>query len=290
MAQLAQSSRAPHLSASRVWLTDSNLVRKVRRSVIRYCDLLKCRSAAVAGYLEPRMAIIAVAWAIVFALGCLPRLIFPATPISGGIQLLALLLPYALIGSAPVAGYLVAARSFPHGILTAQPQIRLSFYGRWRSLGVLEARRNPNFGPAGFIASLLIGLLLNVVVRSFEFLLAMPAMGGNAPLWGNRLFMLMSCDVIVMGFFYMVCFVMALRAVPLFPRMLIFAWVTDIMIQLVVARTIMATPGGPDSVAIPLHALLKGNISKVLISAFVWLPYLILSERVNVTYRSRFSG
>jgi hypothetical protein len=34
-------------------------------------------------------------------------------------------------------------------------------------------------------------------------------------------------------------------------------------------------------------ALVHGNIAKVLISAFVWLPYLILSDRVNITYRQR---
>ena len=33
--------------------------------------------------------------------------------------------------------------------------------------------------------------------------------------------------------------------------------------------------------------LVDGNIRKVLISAAIWLPYLILSERVNVTFRHR---
>jgi hypothetical protein len=33
--------------------------------------------------------------------------------------------------------------------------------------------------------------------------------------------------------------------------------------------------------------LLQGNIKKVMISMVIWLPYLILSERVNLTYRSR---
>ena len=109
----------------------------------------------------------------------------------------------------------------------------------------------------------------------------------HAPLWGNRLFEVMAADVIVMGFFYTVCFVLALRSVPLFPRMLVFAWLVDIAIQLGVARIVMATPGVPTDVAQPLHGLLEGNITKVLISALVWLPYLILSDRVNITYRSR---
>ena len=73
----------------------------------------------------------------------------------------------------------------------------------------------------------------------------------------------------------------------MFPRMLLLAWGLDIVMQLFIAKTILATPGVPAQVAAPLHGLLEGNITKVLISAFLWLPYLILSERVNVTYRHR---
>ncbi len=233
------------------------------------------------------MEAVAVAWVVVFAIACLPRLLFPVTPVEDGFGIIGLVVPYALIALAPVAGFFVAAGSFPRGILSAQPTLRLSFYGRWRKLGLVEARQNPAFGPAGFVASLLIGMLLNVVVRSFEFLLAMPAMGGAAPLWGNRLFALMASDVIVMSFFYMVCFVMALRSIPLFPRMLLFAWLLDVTIQLLIAKSIAATQNVPDAVTGPLQGLLEGNVTKVLISAVVWLPYLILSDRVNVTYRCR---
>jgi len=45
----------------------------------------------------------------------------------------------------------------------------------------------------------------------------------------------------------------------------------------------------PAAVAAALQHLLHGNVTKVLISATFWLPYLLLSERVNVTYRSRVS-
>jgi hypothetical protein len=40
-------------------------------------------------------------------------------------------------------------------------------------------------------------------------------------------------------------------------------------------------------VASALHTLLEGNVKKVLISMALWLPYLLLSTRVNVTYRHR---
>ena len=259
----------------------------IRDTILRYGANLRRRSEAVARFFEFRMESVALAWLAIFALACLPRLLFPVTALAGLDDVVWLVLPYALIALAPIAGFTVAAGSFPRGLLTAQPALRFARYGRWRPLDVLEARRNPVFGPAGFMASLLVGLLLNVVVRSFEFLLAMPAMGGAAPLWGDRLFALMAADVIVMSFFYMVCFVLALRSVPLFPRMLLLAWGLDIAMQLLIAQTIVLTPGLPGDVAAPLQALLEGNITKVLISAFVWLPYLILSERVNVTYRRR---
>jgi hypothetical protein len=130
-------------------------------------------------------------------------------------------------------------------------------------------------------------LLLNVVVRSMEFLVAVPALSTAAPLWGQRLFHVMSADVAVMGFFYMICFAMALRSVPYFPKMLLFVWILDVAAQLIIAHTISPLEGLPASVASSLHDLLQGNIIKVLISAFVWVPYLMLSDRVNITYRQR---
>jgi hypothetical protein len=33
--------------------------------------------------------------------------------------------------------------------------------------------------------------------------------------------------------------------------------------------------------------MLEGNLKKVLISVAIWLPYLLLSRRVNLTYRLR---
>jgi hypothetical protein len=36
-----------------------------------------------------------------------------------------------------------------------------------------------------------------------------------------------------------------------------------------------------------LQSLLYGNIEKTLISVTIWLPYLLLSKRVNITYRHR---
>ena len=252
-----------------------------------YAASLERRSHAIARFFQRGSPGIALAWLAVFGAAALVRLATAIVPVHGWGDALALAVPYALVALAPLAGYALAAGSFPSGLATAQPSIRFARYGRWRDLDVLEARRSPVFGPAGFMASLLVGLMLNVVIRSFEFLAAVPALNGHAPVWGQTMFLVMAADVVVMNFFYMVCFVMALRNVPYFPRMLLFVWGLDICAQLLIADQVAGLPGLPLMVAGPLLTLLDGNITKVLISAVVWLPYLILSDRVNVTYRRR---
>lgn len=245
------------------------------------------RSRALVAFLDVRMETLIAGWiGVVVALG-LGRVALSPLPLDGVSGALVTLLPYLLIAFAPIAGYRVAAGSFPRGLLSAQPAVRLCRYGEWRSLDPLAARRSAAFGPTGFMASLLAGILLNVPFRSLEFIAAIPAIAPTAPAWAHTLTIAMTLDVVAMNFFYMICFVMALRAVPLFPRMLVFAWVVDVTLQLGIAASVSATPGLPAQVAHALEQLLHGNIQKVLVSAFVWLPYLILSERVNVTFRQR---
>lgn len=265
----------------------NSLARQLRSGLTRYGSELQRRSSGIPAALENRMPAIAGAWLLVFLMLSAPKIIFSPTPVYGIDDFLQLVLPYLLIALAPIAGYRLAAGSFPAGVMLAQPDFRLAIYGRWRRLNILDARASPAYGPAGFMASLLLGLLLNVVMRSFEFLLALPALNGHAPDWGTALFLVMTADVVVMSFFYMVCFVMALRNIPYFPRMLLFAWGLDIVAQLIIAHRIGTMADLPMTVAAPRHDLLRGNIAKVLISAAVWLPYLILSDRVNLTYRQR---
>ena len=62
---------------------------------------------------------------------------------------------------------------------------------------------------------------------------------------------------------------------------------TDVAMQFAIAQQVALMPNTPPQVAQALSTLLHGNLDKVMISAFVWLPYLILSERVNVTFRQR---
>jgi len=64
-------------------------------------------------------------------------------------------------------------------------------------------------------------------------------------------------------------------------------WLLDITSQLMIANYVSNTAQPPVEVANALSQLLQGNVTKVLISAGVWLPWLVLSDRVNVTYRLR---
>jgi hypothetical protein len=257
-----------------------NLVR-------RYLSSLERRSAVIPRLLAANMDRLAAGWMIIFMVLAVPAVALSVTPARNLAELASLVLPYLLVAIGPVAGLQLALRAFPNGLMTARPALHLSLYGRWRRVSLLDACKNPDFGPAGFMASMLVGLLLNVVVRSIEFLVAVPALSNAAPLWGQRLFHVMAADVAVMGFFYMVCFAMALRSVPYFPKMLLFVWILDVLAQLIIAHAISPLAGLPESVAISLRDLLLGNVTKVLVSAFVWLPYLILSHRVNITYRQR---
>jgi hypothetical protein len=252
-----------------------------------YLAEIERRSAIIPRFLAANMDRLAAGWMVVVLLLAIPAVALSITPPRNLAELASLILPYLLVAIGPVAGLQLALRAFPNGLMTARPALHLSFYGRWRRVSLLDARDNPDFGPAGFMASMLIGLLLNVVVRSIEFVIAVPALSSAAPLWGQRLFHVMAADVAVMGFFYMVCFAMALRSVPYFPKMLLFVWILDVLAQLLIAHAISPLEGLPGSVALSLRDLLQGNITKVMISAFVWLPYLMLSDRVNITYRRR---
>ncbi len=197
------------------------------------------------------------------------------------------ILPYLLLVTAPLLSMGLALHWFRKGHLLSQPATRLAIAGRWRTVGLDEARRHPLYGSSGIMVSLLVGMLLNVPVRALEYLAAMPALSGTVPAWLSTLHLMMTLDVVLLSSLYTVAFVAALRRVPLFPRLLVAIWAIDIAMQLGIASAVASTEGLPVAVADALHTLLDGNVKKVLISVCLWLPYLLLSKRVNVTYRHR---
>jgi hypothetical protein len=137
------------------------------------------------------------------------------------------------------------------------------------------------------MVSLLVGMLLNVPVRSLEYMAAVPAISGSMPSWVTTFNLMMTLDVVLLSSLYTIAFVAALRRVPLFPRLLVGIWIIDLAMQLGIATAVAGTEGLPPRVAGALQLLLEGNVKKVLISVGLWLPYLILSKRVNVTFRHR---
>lgn len=207
---------------------------------------------------------------------------FPGTALEFGT-----LLPYALLVCAPLVSMGFALDWFADGDRRPQPSMRLARIGRWRVVDRAEARHHPLYGSTGLMVSLMLGILLNVPLRALEYLAAMPAIGSQVPAWLGTLHLMLTLDVVVMSSLYTIAFVAALRRVPLFPRLLVAIWCVDLIMQLGIAQAVTSKADLPSGVARILATLLDGNSKKVLISIALWAPYLLLSRRVNVTFRSR---
>lgn len=243
------------------------------------------RAIALRRTLEQNLDRLLQAWLVIAGLGCALRIATsPAAP--SGAEL-ALIAPYALLIFAPALSLVLALRWFANGETMPQPAVRIARIGRWTPVSRDQARHHPLYGTDGFMVSLLIGMLLNIPIRAMEYLAATPAMAGSFPPWLAVLRMMMTLDVVVLTSLYAVAFVAALRRVPYFPRLLAGIWLLDLTLQGLTARMVAAEPGLPDRVAHALEGLLTGNVWKVVISIAIWLPYLLLSKRVNVTYRHR---
>ena len=252
----------------------------------RVSQVLHARSAALLLSVEKGLDRIMQGWLLVAGLASAAR-IATTPPWAASHGVLPVVLPYVLLILAPFASFVLALRWFKKGESQPQPSTRLAVIGRWRTVAPHEARRNPLYGTTGIMVSLLIGMLLNIPVRAAEYIVAMPPVGGSAPPWLSALHFAMTFDVVLFTSLYGIAFVAALRKVPLFPRLLVTIWVADITMQLVTGTIVTSAGDVPPKVAAALHSLLYGNIEKALISVTIWLPYLLLSRRVNVTYRLR---
>ena len=244
----------------------------------------------IAQFIERRLQAMLIGWAVLSLLaGGLKvlALVLAHPKLATPQHLPMLILPYLLIAAAPAAGFALTTRCFADGALAVQPVLRLARFGHWQSVAPEVARRDPNFGVSGLMTSLVAGLLLSLAMRMGEYILAMPAVPSMAPAWAVAVSRAMTFDLIFFSFLYAVCITMALRAAPLFPRMLLYAWLCDIAWQLAIARVTIDAGGLPSEVALPLQSYLVANIKKVLISMTIWLPYLLVSARVNLTFRQR---
>ena len=252
----------------------------------RISQKLRSRSATLLLSLENKIDRILQGWLLVAGLASALRIAHtpPSVATDGVLPIVA---PYVLLILAPFASAVLALRWFRDGHLQPQPNTRLAVAGRWRTVSRAEAHSHPLYGTTGIMVSLLIGMLINVPVRAAEYLVSMPPVAGEVPQWLASLHLAMTFDVVLFTSLYAVAFVAALRRVPLFPRLLAAIWMADITMQLTTAKLVAAAGNVPPKVAFALQSLLYGNVEKVLISVVIWLPYLLLSKRVNVTYRSR---
>ena len=245
---------------------------------------LHARSVALLSSLENGLDRIMRLWLLAALFACSARA--AAAPLGVAETGPQSFISYLLVILAPVVSTLLALRWFADADLQPQPTSRLAIAGRWRTLSKEEARQHRLHGTSGIMVSLLIGMLLNVPVRVAEYLAAIPPIPSASPDWLSTLQVAMTFDVVLFTSLYPIAFVAALKRVPLFPRMLVAIWFLDITMQLGIARVVAGTHL-PHSVAEALHSLLLGNVKKVLVSVCLWLPYLLLSTRVNVTFRQR---
>lgn len=245
---------------------------------------LQAKSAALLMSIEGSLSRIMTGWFVSAMLASALRI--AVSPLHAAPEATTLL-PYLLLVTAPLLSMGLALYWFRDGDQLPQPVTRMARVGRWRPVGRAEAQRHPLYGSSGIMVSLLVGMLLNVPVRALEYLAAIPALSGSVPAWLSTLHFMMTLDVVLLSSLYTIAFVAALRRVPLFPRLLAAIWAIDIAMQLGIASAVAGTEGLPPRVAEALHTLLDGNVKKVFISITLWLPYLLLSKRVNVTYRHR---
>lgn len=245
---------------------------------------LHAKSAALLLSIEASLPRLMTGWFVVAILASALRIAMSPLQAAPAIETL---LPYLLLVTAPLLSMGLALHWFQDGHLLPQPATRMARVGRWQNITRAEAERHPLYGSSGIMVSLLVGMLLNVPVRALEYLAAIPALSGTVPEWLATLHLMMTLDVVLLTSLYTVAFVAALRRVPLFPRLLAAIWAVDLAMQLGIASIVASTDGLPDSVAEALRNLLDGNSKKVLISIGLWLPYLLMSKRVNVTYRHR---
>ena len=252
----------------------------------RLQHVLNTRTRAAIATVEDGLQRMMGAWSILVAGACGVRV---ATSPIAGVPASGTWLAYLLLCAAPVGTMAAALRWFgrdPHlGSKAAQADA-----AHYRPVAAAQALRHPAYGPSGVMLTLLAGLLVSIALRTFAYLAALPALAADVPAWLSTLQFALTVDVVLFTSLYALAFAAALRCAPVFPMLLAAIWVADLAMQLGISGIVADRPDLPGAVRIALRHLIDGNIAKVVISAALWMPYLLLSTRVNVTYRRRVSA
>ena len=88
------------------------------------------KSISAVALLENSLPRIMLGWVAFVTLAGVLRTIFAVSPIDSGLSFVQTIMPYILLGGAPIAAYWVADQVFPRGALMQQPAIRLARYGK----------------------------------------------------------------------------------------------------------------------------------------------------------------
>lgn len=240
------------------------------------------RSRVALNFLQRAMGGIVSGWITLGLLAAALKVTFAPAHTESASMAMAMSLPFLMFVAAPVVSYRLAMAVVPVKGEPVQPLIGL----RWRAADEGEWQSAAAKGASGFLISLMIGLLINVPVRGAEFLAVVPAIRPQAPHWAQVLSFVMTADVVLMSTAYMACFVLALRLNRWFPHLLLVAWCLDLLMQAAIG-TVLTQAHMPEALLEPLHDFLEGNVKKVLISVLLWLPYLLVSDQVNLFYRHR---
>lgn len=229
------------------------------KSAAAWSQQLQQRGDAVLAVLERRAGLLPLAWLAMAGAGSAVRL-------SGQLADPLAWLPYAVFVLAPA--------------LALQAGLTL-FRGR---VAPSVIARHPLYGAGGLMLSLLLSLTAAIAVRGLSFLTAIPAAGSASSAWLDTLHSWLTVDATVACSLYALAFAAGLRRSGHFPALLASAWAIDLAMQVIMtgaARGMMLPP----EVGTAFKLLLHGNLTRVLVSVGIWMPYLLLSERVAVTYR-----
>lgn len=270
--------------------TQSGTVGVVQRSLkvlTKVISITTCGTgpaSRITAWAKQRETAIIAAWIVLVAAIAAFKALTPINPPRSMAEGIGLMLPFLAIAAAPVLGYRFGTALFAS---RQQPAMRLAVYGQWRAATPAELGKGEQGWRSFAWFSLVSGILLNVPFRAFEYLTSIPAVTSADPMWAHVIQRAFTIDCAVACFAYAMCFAAAVQRSPLFARALVAAWLIDVALQSMIAVQVGNAPGVPAFLLEPMNALLAMNLKKVAISMSIWLPYLLISDNLNLLLRRR---